>query len=70
MKLKCADSDIVGVGRWPLEVWERAGVQRIGRRPGTSYPLNHPIPVYILGEPRNSKFKFGLPDYDEGILSQ
>lgn len=32
MELRCADRDAIGVGTSSLEVWDRAGVQRVGRR--------------------------------------
>lgn len=34
MKLRRAEPNITGVGTWPLEVWDTAGVHRVGGRSG------------------------------------
>lgn len=49
MELRCADRDAIGVGTSSLEVWDRAGVQRVGGRL-RARDLSSPIPVHILGE--------------------
>ena len=69
MDLRCADRDVADADTRPLAVGDTAGMQRVAGRPRAGDQLS-PLPPDSrahLGESKNSKLKFGLPDYYESI---